>query len=290
MKEIPILFSTPMVQAILAGRKTLTRRVLKFPNDYDGKAVFNNHPYGVKYSSNEFDGCVKRLNSKWCPGDLLWVRESWQMTGWDFKDGIMTIHYKDGQWLDCMAPEEDGDLWLLNYVERLEKIGCLKQDPNDEERFVFTDKPQPWKPSIHMPKTASRIWLEVTNVRAERLQDMEGATPEECDSIKEGIIKFHHGDGNYGYHWNGDMDGDNFVEPIYAFKDLWKIINGQPRPVHEIINGKIVTVAYEVYPFNEEDGKEFIGLTEWKGKPLTVCINPWVWVVEFKLLSTTGKP
>ena len=79
---------------------------------------------------------------------------------------------------------------------------------------------------------------------------MDGAHAEECDSLKEGIMKFHNGDGNYGYHWKGDMDGKNFVHPFDAFVDLWKSING----------------------------------------PESWDANPWVWVVSFKVLSTTGRP
>lgn len=144
-KEIPILFSTPMVQAILEGRKIMTRRIVKFPKDYDGKAVFNNGHFGLKYSSNEFNGCVHRLGPKWDAGDIIWVRESWKANeipiGWPY-------HYK-----------------ALN------------------DTFTHPEN-EKWKPSIHMPKAACRIWLEVTDVRVERLQDIT-----EEDAKAEGAEK-----------------------------------------------------------------------------------------------------
>lgn len=234
-KEIPILFSTPMVEALLAGRKTQTRRIIKPPFEFIGASRYLSKPdkserfipYDCPYGQ---------------PGDLLWVRETW-----------------------CNAIEEKEE-----YLYR-----ATHEAFNDEGG-------SPWKPSIHMPKAAARIWHEVTGIRVERIADIS-----EEDCIAEGI----HLQETGFYCWEPDL-GLQFSarSAKEAFRKLWKLINGQPRPVQEKINGKIVTVAYEVYPFNEEDGKEFIGLTEWKGKPLTVCINPWVWVVEFKVLSTTGKP
>ena len=74
--ERPILFSTPMVQAILEGRKTQTRRIIKFPDDFDGERVYKNYPFGLKYGHK--DGTVRRLFPKWNIGDNLWVREIWR--------------------------------------------------------------------------------------------------------------------------------------------------------------------------------------------------------------------
>lgn len=264
MKEIPILFSTPMVQAILDGRKTQTRRVVNVDKIKPSKWSHES----IDKFINETTGNWKAILSKFnvvsrgfdCPygqpGDLLWVREKWTQNGLDYfryaadwGDGKYETGEPKGTFLNKSVPEN------------------------------FRGK---WKPSIHMPKEAARIWHEVTGIRVERIADIS-----EEDCIAEGI----HLQVTGFYCWEPDL-GLQFSarSAKEAFRKLWKLINGQPRPVQEKINGKIVTVAYEVYPFNEEDGKEFIGLTEWKGKPLTVCINPWVWVVEFKVLSTTGKP
>lgn len=74
----PILFSTEMVQAILEGRKTQTRRVVKFPADFTGE-VFDNAPYGLKYSSSFYEGTIQRLAYA-LPDDIFWVRESFNVS------------------------------------------------------------------------------------------------------------------------------------------------------------------------------------------------------------------
>lgn len=218
-KQIPILFSTPMVQAILDGRKTMTRRKIKSRHESGLFQVNRRVSDGQITDINSLDwderNCEKDITCPYGqPGDILWVRESAANLNVDFPSVEPYWIYK----ADIQIKDQHG--------------------------------PVTWKPSIHMPKSACRIWLEITDVRVERLQDMDGAHAEECDSLKEGIMKFHHGDGNYGYHWKGDMDGKNFVHPFDAFVDLWKSINGPES---------------------------------WEA-------NPWVWVVEFKILSTTGKP
>ena len=260
-KEIPILFSTPMVQAILTGRKTQTRRIIKNLDGFEYNPVAA-RAMGISRDSVPLKPLTKNYLRKRIircpygqPGDLLWVREKWTQNGLDYfryaadwGDGKYETGEPKGTFLNKSVPEN------------------------------FRGK---WKPSIHMPKEAARIWHEVTGIRVERIADIS-----EEDCIAEGI----HLQETGFYCWEPDL-GLQFSarSAKEAFRKLWKLINGQPRPVQEKINGKIVTVAYEVYPFNEEDGKEFIGLTEWKGKPLTVCINPWVWVVEFKVLSTNGQ-
>lgn len=129
MSVKPILFNTEMVRAILEGRKTCTRRVLKQP--------FEVHPNG--YITKP------RGNERLCPyippyqpGDILYVRETW-----------------------CKG----------SYGNEKEKY-YYKADDNN---FFCT-----WHPSIHMPKEAARIWLKVTDVRVERLQDItdDGAKAE----------------------------------------------------------------------------------------------------------------
>ena len=76
-RYVPMLFSTEMVEAILNGTKTETRRIVKFPSDFEGK-VYNNGIYGLKYSSILFDGNLKRLFPKIEFGDIIWVRETFR--------------------------------------------------------------------------------------------------------------------------------------------------------------------------------------------------------------------
>lgn len=131
MRELPILFSTPMVQAILDDRKSMTRRVVKgLPDDQSGCDLGI-----IKTSSGELTGYGFE-EMPYQPGDLLYVRETWADNIPGCPNGIT---YK----ADHIDPKGDGPA-----------------------------NPIKWKPSIHMPKAAARIWLEVTNVRVERLQEI----------------------------------------------------------------------------------------------------------------------
>ncbi len=166
MKERPIIFSGPMVRAILDGRKTQTRRVVK-PQPPTVEAVrtlsgdnFSLFTDGHANSSADFRvagpvWAVRELcgQQEWrCPygkpGDRLWVRETWMRSTPDHiipGFGMRKAIYKT---------DDDADVWGDAYK---------------------------WRPSIHMPRWASRIMLEVTGVRVERLQDVS-----EEDSIAEG--------------------------------------------------------------------------------------------------------
>lgn len=233
-----------MVQALLDDRKTMTRRKIKSRHESGLFSVNRRVTDGQVISINSLDwderNCEKDITCPYGkPGDLLYVREAHYMYGhWEPVEGVKT---KGGKQKWKFVQDTKDVLFELTPTKQFRK-GRHHKDPHTPA----------WHKRLarFMPKSAARIWLEVTNVRVERLQDMDGAHADECDSLKEGIMKFHHGDGNYGYHWKGDMDGKNFVHPFYAFVDLWKSINGPES---------------------------------WEA-------NPWVWVVEFKILSTTGKP
>lgn len=136
MAEKPILFNTEMVRAILEDRKTQTRRIIKglplyepyFEED-EGRGFLMDSEDGQFYALETF--------SKIEPGDVLWVRETWQRLS-DF-----------GEWrYEYRADYED-------------------DDPLRLDGMYIT-----WRPSIHMPKEAARIFLKVKDVRAERLQDI----------------------------------------------------------------------------------------------------------------------
>lgn len=163
MKERPILFSAPMVRALLAGTKTQTRRVVK-PTPPTGAHLHNiTCQSGYRYAADPalilpaFDPNQGRV--RWdCPhgqpGDLLWVRESFCPIY------PQDPHYNGGR------PIEYDYLATYKHGDRLgDLIGVKKK----------------WKPSIHMPRAASRITLEVTGVRVERLQDIS-----EADAVAEG--------------------------------------------------------------------------------------------------------
>lgn len=125
---VPMLFSTEMVEAILNGTKTETRRIIKFPKDYDGKKVFDNGTLGIKYSSNDFEDCLKRLAPKININDIIWVRETFQIT--DF------LHPTDENYGYIYKASENGKEWQKN-----------------SENWK-------WKPSLFMKKDACRIFLK----------------------------------------------------------------------------------------------------------------------------------
>ena len=148
MKEHPILFSGPMVKAILEGRKTQTRRViLPQPESRHHRIDFE---HGFLKESIRICGCwevIKKTKCKYESGDLLWVRE----TFWHDGSPLTAPHYHaDGK------PD----------ISERHDAGLLKK-----------------KPSIHMPKKFCRIWLKVKGVRVERLQDIS-----EEDAVAEGVL------------------------------------------------------------------------------------------------------
>lgn len=180
----PILFNTEMVRAILEGHKTATRRVIK-PQPHFKLTWHERQPGKARLSEDrgtdflKIYGCASRWGCDYTPpyktGDVLYVRETWRMQNYGYD--ALTKTYA-GQELEFRA--DFADIENEMYGRR---GGCA---------------PCKWRPSIHMPKKAARIFLQVTDVRAERLQDIteeqsqaEGATPNVWDSANEtyGYVK-----------------------------------------------------------------------------------------------------
>ncbi|WP_353187445.1 hypothetical protein [Pseudomonas sp.] len=149
IKERPILFSAPMVRAVLDGRKTVTRRPVKVQPR--SRADIGSYGKGQPFIRNPD---VTKRNPE-CPfgnpGDRLWVRETWYCD----HNEVMRGPYLKPDDLDVIEARDDG---TLVYAA-------------DGLTPYETDQPV-WKPSIHMPRWASRILLEITDVRVERLQDI----------------------------------------------------------------------------------------------------------------------
>jgi len=176
MKERPILFSAPMVRAIIAGRKTQTRRAVKPVGNDDGFVILNHGMHDWPYRSDDGDSSfhtVKRGGKLYLdetphtcpygkPGDRLWVREAWAET--DREDGTPVIAYRAGGNIAIGRDHPKGNDYLIDTI-------------------AWDDMPhvETWRPSIHMPRWASRILLEITAVRVERLQDIS-----EADAQAEG--------------------------------------------------------------------------------------------------------
>lgn len=176
MKERPILFSGPMVRAILEGRKTQTRRVapvtdLKIKDHGDGMLTWSVHfskpPRGVfsSHSGGKFSEAQARsiIASQFCPygapGDRLWVRETWM----DLR----------GTGIEGVIPGRER--WAYG---EMSPAGSA----SDEARRDFGLK---WRPSIFMPREASRLLLEITEVRVQRLQEITAE-----DAVAEGAQRF----------------------------------------------------------------------------------------------------
>lgn len=190
----PILFNTDMVLAIPDGRKTVTRRVVK-PQPIHNEGFWK--IYGAVWSDNikkiyPMYGHSLYTHAPYHPGDILYVRETWQYM-YDL-DGNDQIIEDTGRYVYA-ADGFDVDTWV---------------NPDGTHRFGI-----PWRPSIHMPKEAARIWLKVTDVRVERLQDI---TPE--DVIKEGVAQRRID----SYIRQMPYETDEYIQLAHniAFKDIWE--------------------------------------------------------------------
>lgn len=173
MTERPIVLKAHEVRAILAGEKTQMRLVLKPQPDHDGWVKYGetSSSAGSAYIGNATSGgiCTHIICPLGRPGDRLWVRETWQAihVSIDPETG-----YGDDVWHSKEIPVDDGSgYWRVAYA-----ASDLDAHLPPEERAF------PWRQSIHMPRWASRITLEVTGVRVERLQEIT-----EEDARAEGI-------------------------------------------------------------------------------------------------------
>jgi len=178
MKTHPILFSSDMIQAILEGRKSMTRRVIRMYSQDD-------HP--LRQNPTWF------FENKTCPygivGDVLWVRETF-----------------------CLTQPVNPEDYYFGY-----KAGGPCSSEKASEKYDYSN-PDIWKPGIHMPKEACRIFLKVMNVRVDRLQHI---SYEDCEN--EGILKRESG----LYHDYENPKGEyHYVLPKQSFGSLWRIING----------------------------------------------------------------
>ena len=179
LKEHPIIFSTPMVQAILEDRKTQTRRIIK-PQPKNTDFDFRHDPYSFSIKKDLLIKCPYGQ-----PGDLLWVRES-------------CSYFKQ----------------LGGSLQR-EKIKYKADDRWDGNKLIK------WKPSIHMPKAAARIWLQVKDVRVERVRDLSND-----DAIAEGVESFFSGMFQETRYKDYEDLSNNWRSPYSSFQSLWILING----------------------------------------------------------------
>jgi len=207
VKERPILFSAPMVRAILEGRKTQTRRTVKPQPAFDPHREqwsWENKAGHIAWSGTRPQAAALLGAREICPygqpGDRLWVRETWGLAR-PLRDSEGVVD-DELEWSGSI-PKADPrgkrlmDDWCVGYAAD----GC-------EGRM---------RPSIHMPRWASRLTLEVTGVRVERLQDIS-----EEDALAEGVGALSYGGAEDI--WLGD--GEDTRDPRVAFRWLWDSING----------------------------------------------------------------
>lgn len=219
----PILFNTEMVRAILDGRKTCTRRLVKFlPGENSQWTGYIKD--GLMLYNGRNEPCIRKVPYQ--PGDIMYVRETWQY-----------------------LYELDGNEQI---IEGTGKYYYAATDTIPFDTYVdasgVTHERVPWHPSIHMPKEAARIWLKVTDVRAERLQEMKPV-----DVIKEG-----------------------------AYPDCWDCLNTYGESGSQCCYGTEeecsqcdeVMMEWEKL-WNSTIKKSDIDRYGWDA-------NPWVWVIEFE--------
>lgn len=249
----PILFSGPMIRAILreieapGTGKTQTRRLLKLPKGFrcedlaktdpelfSGISVNDAYRWGDPYGD---DGGPLSIiyAAPYSVGDLLWVRETWQVVR-------STLDYETGSEYDCFPWDDDyGD--PRPFLGRDARQGLAAdlyyaadgEETNPSNFYALTSldgkkvlqKPEiPWRPSIHMPRWASRLTLEVTDVKVERVNDIS-----QDDAIAEGIEKDHAAGMPAIWGWRDYLRGDalakrHFADPRASFGTLWDVING----------------------------------------------------------------
>ena len=157
----PILFNTEMVKALMEGRKTMTRRLVKnkdIINAWDCEA--DGTPVAW-IDQGTGDSYAPTMPCRYQPGDILYVRETWTELCYVDPDGY--THYD--QTLYYYAADGTPDITLV-----------------DADGFELDDQRIRWKPSIHMPKEAARIFLRVKSVRVERLKEISAS-----DAMAEGF-------------------------------------------------------------------------------------------------------
>lgn len=194
----PILFSTPMVQAILEGRKTQTRRVVKYPLQLKGWLV----SIGESENPPPIEFCPYEV------GDVLWLRETFEYFESTYNPHGTTDDKNSSVKIQFVADNKISNEISVTKIQALKAL--VKIEKGKLEKPIYN-------PSIFMPKEACRTFLKIKSIRVERLQDIS-----EEDSIAEGVIKEKNGQ------WKNYLVPQTFwTYAKYSFETLWISINGK---------------------------------------------------------------
>lgn len=225
MADKGIIFSAPMVRALLTGRKTQTRRLLKAPNDMGLTYVVELDDAPGWFGDEEGEVC---FSSGYKPGDRLYVREAHHRT--DDSDDSHIIGY-----------DATPDVFFDDYIREIPGVGKC---------HFFSHSLGGWGgrtsrnfPSIHMPRWASRLWLAVTDVRVQRLQEID-----ERDALAEGIIEYEPTEdepAEFSYRDGGDI----WNNAVSAYAALWDSLHTE-EGVRWQDNPWVVAVSFDVHDGN----------------------------------------
>ena len=193
-KTLPILFNTKMVRAVLECRKTQTRRLLK---------------------TQPTDGNIKGIKPKYNVGDILYVRETWKPGAWQWIQRV-AIDYKASPELTntpwIRLSDIDFNKYLQRWADELE-AKKIYSDVDGIYRWDAGSSKFNWRPSIHMPKWAARIFLKVVDIRIERIQDMtaQDFIAEGCGEFDDMAGSMKSPDGRYINHKKGFINTWNSI-------------------------------------------------------------------------------
>jgi hypothetical protein len=193
MKKRPIIFSGPMVRAILDGRKTQTRRVIR--GAHGAASIYAGNRDGLWVIQRFGDAAQAVIRCPYgCPGDRLWVKETFCLEC-SYEVGGYPPPFRDGRPIKYYGGDGGWQWWKQPHYRAT--------DPTPDLDIGTGDPGVIWRPSMFMPRWASRIMLEITAIRADRLQDISVE-----DTWAEGVLP-----------GRGDA--------VAAFADLWDRINGK---------------------------------------------------------------
>lgn len=251
-----------MVRALLAGTKTQTRRVVKPSPDVEG--------HYKQWTPERRDHWV-RMNPYGQPGDRLWVRETWVEGGASSSSGggeedryNLHVEYPaDGERRTIAVTKKQSDAWLDKAIERQRKY--CPAEPQDQEAADYWDRfyaREEWitkqykihRPSIFMPRWASRLTLEVVAVRVERVQAISGA-----DALAEGVTLARDESGAVIHQLTGKVKASDYW-PCKTWAEMCDLPDCEAQLLRA----------------------EYAALWDSINGPGSWAANPYVWVVEFK--------